>query len=127
MRAAHKGLRVALIERDKMGGTCLNRGCIPSKLLIHSADVMESIRQGKTFGINIIGKISIDFEKIVSRANSIVDSESEKIQETYNSMVNPKVFYTECKFVGSKELLLKGTKSYLNGGKIGKNSEQAEP
>ena len=122
--AAHKGLRVALIERDKMGGTCLNRGCIPSKLLIHSADVMESIRQGKTFGININGKISIDFEKIVSRANSIIDSESEKIQETYNSMVNPKVFYTECKFVGSKELLLKGTKSYLNGGKIGKNSNK---
>lgn len=38
------GLKVAIIEKDKMGGTCLNRGCIPSKLLIHSADVAETIR-----------------------------------------------------------------------------------
>lgn len=61
--AAHKGLRVALIERDKMGGTCLNRGCIPSKLLIHSADVMESIRQGKTFGLNIMARYQLILKK----------------------------------------------------------------
>jgi mycothione reductase len=104
--AAQRGLRVALIEQNRMGGTCLNRGCIPSKLLIHSADVMELIRQCKTFGININGKILIDFEKIVSRVNSIVDSESEEIQEAYDRIENPKVFYNQCKFVGFKELLL---------------------
>ena len=40
----HHGLRVAIVEKDRMGGTCLNRGCIPSKLLIHSADVAEIIK-----------------------------------------------------------------------------------
>lgn len=41
--ATQNGLKVAVIEKDRMGGTCLNRGCIPSKLLIHSADVAEII------------------------------------------------------------------------------------
>src|SRR4030095_2969044 len=78
--AAATGLRVALIEKKNMGGTCLNNGCIPSKLLIHSADLIESIRQSEKFGIVIDEKISIDFEKIVNRVTGIVDSESEEIQ-----------------------------------------------
>ena len=43
--ATQNGLKVAVIEKDRMGGTCLNRGCIPSKLLIHSADVAEIIER----------------------------------------------------------------------------------
>jgi mycothione reductase len=42
--AAQQGLKVAIIEKDRLGGTCLNRGCIPSKLLIHSADIIETIK-----------------------------------------------------------------------------------
>jgi mycothione reductase len=95
-----------------MGGTCLNRGCIPSKLLIHSADILELIRQCETFGISIHGKISIDFEKIVSRVNRIVDSDSERIKEAYNKVDNPRVFYSECKFIGAKQLLLKGIDTF---------------
>ena len=101
--AAKNGLRVALVEKNRMGGTCLNRGCIPSKLLIHSADIMESIRQWETFGITISGKISIDFEKIVSRATSIIDSQSEEIKEAYNRVDNPRIYHSECKFVGKKQ------------------------
>ena len=41
--AADRGLKVAVVEKGPMGGTCLNRGCIPSKMLIHSADVVEII------------------------------------------------------------------------------------
>ena len=62
--AAQHGLKVAIIEKDRMGGTCLNRGCIPSKLLIHSANVAEIIRQSDTFGIKV-NDFSIDFEKII--------------------------------------------------------------
>jgi mycothione reductase len=43
------GLKVAVIEKGKMGGTCLNRGCVPSKLLIHSADVIETIRRAHLY------------------------------------------------------------------------------
>jgi mycothione reductase len=116
--AAQKGLSVALIEKDKMGGTCLNRGCIPSKLLIHTADVLESIRQSAIFGINIQGKISVDFEKIIGRVNSLVDSDSEEIKEAYDKVNNPRVFYSKCKFIGTKELLLKDTDRFQANSKI---------
>ena len=55
------GLRVAIIEKDRMGGTCLNRGCIPSKLLIHSADVAETIKRAHIFGIKVDG-FKVDFQ-----------------------------------------------------------------
>jgi mycothione reductase len=49
------GLRVAIIEKDRLGGICLNNGCIPSKLLIHSADVAETIKRASLFGIKVDG------------------------------------------------------------------------
>ena len=49
--ASSQGLKTALIEDGPMGGTCLNRGCIPSKILLHSADVAEQIRNAGKFGI----------------------------------------------------------------------------
>lgn len=51
IRAAQLGLRVAVIERDKLGGTCLHRGCIPTKAFLHSAELMHLIRRGSDFGI----------------------------------------------------------------------------
>jgi dihydrolipoamide dehydrogenase len=50
-RAALLGLKVALVERDKVGGTCLHRGCIPTKALLHAAELMDSIREAPAFGI----------------------------------------------------------------------------
>ena len=69
--AYQHGLRVAVIEKGKMGGTCLNRGCIPSKLLIHSADVAETIKSAHVFGIKVEG-FSVDFHSIVEQVNGIV-------------------------------------------------------
>jgi dihydrolipoamide dehydrogenase len=123
--AAKNGLSVALVEKNRMGGTCLNRGCIPSKLLIHSADIMESIRQWETFGITISGKVSIDFEKIVSRATSIINSQSEEIKEAYNRVDNPRIFHSECKFVGKKQLLLKETDPFLHSSSTTRKGTQS--
>ena len=104
---AQHGLRVAIIEKDRMGGTCLNRGCIPSKLLIHSADVMEAIKSAAQFGINVSG-ISIDFEKIVNRTNRIVDTDSDGIRQAFSHIENPKLFPHECRFVGPKTVSVGG-------------------
>jgi mycothione reductase len=122
--AAENGLSVALIEKDKMGGTCLNRGCIPSKLLIHTADILEVIRESATFGINIEGKVSVDFEKIIGRVKSIVDSDSEEIKEAYEKVKNPRVFYSECKFIGTKELLLKDSDRLQASSRIKRKGNQ---
>ena len=105
--AAEGGLKVAIVEKSRMGGTCLNRGCIPSKLLIHSADVAETIRTASTFGINVHG-YSVDFARIVQRSNSIVDSDSDGILNAFSSVENPKLFRGEGKFVGLKTMEVNG-------------------
>ena len=52
LRAAELGLTVALVEKDKLGGTCLHRGCIPTKALLHAAEVADTARHGAKFGVN---------------------------------------------------------------------------
>jgi len=84
-----------------MGGTCLNRGCVPSKLLIHSADVIETIRRAHLFGLKVDG-FSVDFQKIVERVNNIVDSESNEIRNAFEGTENPKLFPNKSRFVGEK-------------------------
>jgi mycothione reductase len=101
--ASQNGLKVAIIEKDMMGGTCLNRGCIPSKLLIHSANVAETIKRANIFGINI-DKFSVDFERVVKRVNNMTDADSEEIKKSYQNSDNPKLFSKECKFVGEKTI-----------------------
>lgn len=70
--AAKKGAEVVLIEKDNMGGTCLNRGCIPTKALLASYDAYQAVKDADDFGINTGGDISIDYEKIIARKNKVV-------------------------------------------------------
>ena len=51
LRAAQLGLSVALVEKDKLGGTCLHRGCIPTKAILHAAEVADAARHGSDFGV----------------------------------------------------------------------------
>ena len=73
IRAAMLGADVTLVEKRKVGGTCLNVGCIPTKSLLASSDVLEMINQSKSYGINIDGNIEIDFTKVMERKDKIVD------------------------------------------------------
>ena len=67
--AAEKGLSVAVVEEGPFGGTCLNRGCIPSKILILCADVMETIRGAGRFGIKA-HVVDLDWQVIIRRAST---------------------------------------------------------
>lgn len=52
IRAAQLGLKVALVERDQLGGICLNWGCIPTKVLLRNAEIVELVKDGETYGIS---------------------------------------------------------------------------
>jgi mycothione reductase len=108
--AYQHGLRVAVIEKGRMGGTCLNRGCIPSKLLIHSADVAETIKSAHVFGLKVEG-FSVDFHSIVEQVNETVDLQSDKIRKSFEGKENPRLFANECKFVGEKIISIEGDRS----------------
>ena len=101
--AAERGMRVAVVEKGPMGGTCLNRGCIPSKILIESADVAELIKMAKNFGIN--ARISsIDFKRITGRASSIVDKDAKGIEQGIVEDKNTTLFKAEGRFIGERTL-----------------------
>lgn len=72
LRAAQLGMSVALIERDKLGGTCLHRGCIPTKALLHSAEVADTTREAGSFGVQATFQ-GIDMPQVNKYRDSIVD------------------------------------------------------
>ncbi|MBI3977911.1 MAG: NAD(P)/FAD-dependent oxidoreductase [Chloroflexi bacterium] len=69
--AARLGRTVAMVERWKLGGTCLNVGCVPTKTLLRAAEVAEMIRQAGELGI-IVGEVSIDFAAVMARKDRII-------------------------------------------------------
>lgn len=73
LKAAMLGAEVTVIEKNKLGGTCLNVGCIPTKALLASSDVLRTVKEAKNFGINVEGDVKPDFEAIVARKQKITD------------------------------------------------------
>jgi dihydrolipoamide dehydrogenase len=71
VRAARHGLRVALIDRDKLGGTCLHRGCIPTKVLLQTADLLATARQAEEFGVRLPAP-ELDYARVRRRKDDIV-------------------------------------------------------
>ena len=71
-RAAQLGLRVALVDEDKIGGTCLHRGCIPTKALLESAEMMNRARHLKDYGVVLAGDPGVDYAAIAARRDAVV-------------------------------------------------------
>ncbi|PAD85215.1 dihydrolipoyl dehydrogenase [Niallia circulans] len=72
IRASQKGKTVAVIEKDKLGGTCLHRGCIPSKALLRTAEVFTTFKNAASFGVEVSGNIAVNFQKAQKRKEMIV-------------------------------------------------------
>ena len=72
IRAAQKGLNVILFEKNAMGGVCLNKGCIPTKTILHCSDLYKNLKKAEKFGIST-GEISYNYEKVFNRKNEIVE------------------------------------------------------
>jgi len=79
IRAGQLDLRVACVERERLGGICLNWGCIPTKALLRSAEVLDLCRRAEEFGIQIAGAVTFDFKKIMDRSRTIVDAQEKGV------------------------------------------------
>lgn len=80
IRAHQLGQKVALVEEAEMGGTCLNRGCIPTKALLKSTQVLKEIRQNQSFGLKLTGDVVPDFKAIQARKTKIIQQLQQGIQ-----------------------------------------------
>ena len=72
IRAAQLGLKVALVEKEHLGGVCLNWGCIPTKALLRNAEVVSLLRRGKDFGFTVSG-LEVDFGAAVDRSRKVAE------------------------------------------------------
>ena len=119
--AADLGFKVAVIEEANLGGTCLNRGCIPSKMLIHPADVLQQMRENDLYDIHIDGKVCIDTKKLVSYVSKTVDEESQSIYPAYEKHKNIDLYSSRARFVDEYTLqvgneIIKGKKIFIAAG-----------
>ncbi|RMD98931.1 MAG: FAD-binding protein, partial [Bacteroidetes bacterium] len=79
IRAAQLGMNVAVVERESLGGICLNWGCIPTKALLKSAQVFEYINHAADYGV-VVDNAKPDFEKMVARSREVAQGMSKGIQ-----------------------------------------------
>lgn len=106
LRSAQLGKKVALIEKDKLGGTCLHRGCIPTKALLHSAEIADNVKEAGKYGVNASFG-SIDMPAVNSYRDSIVD----RLFKGLSGLVGSKditVVNGEGRLVGPKTIQVNG-------------------
>ncbi len=117
IKAALKGKKVALVEKDALGGTCLNVGCIPTKTLIANAQVLEKISKAAAFGIEV-KEVSFDYAKMKARKDSVISNIRKSLEGLLKSH-GIDIFFGAAKFLSPTEVKVHGTeKSLLKSDKV---------
>ncbi|MFZ0914929.1 MAG: mercuric reductase [Candidatus Korobacteraceae bacterium] len=117
---AEAGMRTAIIEREHVGGTCVNEGCTPTKTMVASARVAYLARRGADYGVHT-GDIRIDMERVRQRKRDIVNSFRNGSQGRIEQTANLELIFGEASFTGAKSLLVRqkdGGRRVLTAGKI---------
>jgi dihydrolipoamide dehydrogenase len=116
LRAARLGAEVTLIEREKIGGVCLNKGCIPTKVFLHSASICTEIKRASLFGLNT-EKLEIDFKKLLARKKAVVDRLTGGVASLLKNK-NVKVLKGTASFIDTKRVKILETADILTGDKF---------
>ena len=104
VRLASAGLKTAIIERHKFGGTCVNTGCTPTKTLVASARAAYVARRAADFGVMIDGTINVDMKKVKARKDDIVRQSNEGIEQWLKNTPNLTVYEGHARFEDSHRL-----------------------
>ncbi|HUH25539.1 MAG TPA: FAD-dependent oxidoreductase, partial [Flavobacterium sp.] len=80
IRASQLGFKVAVVEKENLGGICLNWGCIPTKALLKSAQVFDYLKHASDYGLTITGEVDKDFDAVIARSRGVADGMSKGVQ-----------------------------------------------
>ncbi|NAS32282.1 FAD-containing oxidoreductase [Flavobacteriaceae bacterium R38] len=122
-KCASEGLKTAVIEKGKFGGTCVNNGCTPTKTMVASARAAHVARRGAEFGVIINGDISVDMKLVKARKDAIVSKSNKGVENWMKSTKNITVFEGHARFENNNTInvngkLLTADKIFINvGGK----------
>lgn len=109
IKAAQNGKRVALVEKNRMGGTCLNVGCIPTKAMVKSAEVVDTMKHASEFGVDV-KDFKVNYSKIVERRNGVV----ENLVASLTGLIRANkidIFEGKARFRSQHEIAVEGDKS----------------
>jgi pyruvate/2-oxoglutarate dehydrogenase complex dihydrolipoamide dehydrogenase (E3) component len=107
-RLTEAGRKVAVIERKRFGGTCVNNGCIPTKSLIASARAAHVARRARDFGVVIEGQIRVDMRAVKARKDAIVKVSNEGVEEGLREDPRIAVHVGHARFAGPKQVAVNG-------------------
>jgi len=107
-RLDKEGLKTAIIERKRVGGTCVNVGCIPTKTLIGSARAAYMARQAVTFGVSIDGDVSVDMRKVKARKDEISGASNVGVTDWISGMDSVDLIMGHARFVGATSVEVNG-------------------
>lgn len=117
--ALSTGLSCAIVEKSKFGGTCLNKGCIPSKMLAYPADLIRSVQKSDEIGVNL-GKPGVDWDKVSKRVWAQID-QNKLIEKGLKKVNNLDVYHTPCAFTSPTTLSLEKSGDFPGGEIYGRN------
>ncbi len=120
-RLAKAGMKVAIIERGKFGGTCVNNGCTPTKTLVASAYAARLARRAADYGVDIAGAVKIDMARVKARKDTLVEQSTRGIEKWLRSLDNVTVYTGHARFLDSYTVsvgadILRGERVFLNVG-----------
>ena len=107
-RLANSGQKVAIIERDKFGGTCVNNGCIPTKALVASAKAIHMAHSGDTFGFSVSGQVDVDMKAVKARKDAISGESNKGVENWLRSTDNLDVYQGHAVFTGKNTVEVAG-------------------
>lgn len=118
LEAVKSGVKVALVEEEQLGGTCLNRGCIPTKIFLESVDVLEKFHLAENFAIDFLGSAVVNREKLLTRKNDIIETLKSGLRMMIEAS-SIEVIEDKGKLKSSKEILIEAKQPYtIQGDKI---------
>jgi pyruvate/2-oxoglutarate dehydrogenase complex dihydrolipoamide dehydrogenase (E3) component len=98
VRLASTGMRVAIIERKRFGGTCVNTGCIPTKTLVASARAAHIAQRASEYGVMLDSSVTVDMKKVKERKDAVVRRSNEGVEKWLKSTANLKVYEGHARF-----------------------------
>jgi len=115
-RLAGAGMKVAFVERNKFGGTCVNTGCIPTKTMVASAYAAHLARRGAEYGVSIASEIRVDMNKVKARKDAVVAQSARGVESWLRGNSNIAVYHGHARFESPKEISVADER--LTAGKI---------
>ncbi|MEO8804773.1 MAG: FAD-containing oxidoreductase [Burkholderiaceae bacterium] len=107
-RLAGAGMKTALIEREHLGGTCVNDGCIPTKTLLASARTAHVARRAGAYGVNVGGSVTVDMAAVKARKDRIVGQSVDSLSKWLNETENLQLLWGHARFVGPHSVQVAG-------------------